>query len=120
MWKGRQARAVGLVVFTGLVVTWVRQGLEHHWHSFSSWESFFSGWFIHTIGVFMLGGFGAVAIMGTHKFFMGSECKEDIETLMFYVVITVLVGAFAIAIVANAPMDDENTRLMLSPLFGIA
>ena len=42
---------------------------------------------------------------------------DDTEKLVFYVVMTVLVGAFAVAIVANAPIDDEDTRLLLSPLF---
>jgi hypothetical protein len=61
--------------------------------------------------------FAAAAIMGTHKFFIGDAWKDDTEKLVFYVVMTVLVGAFAVAIVANAPIDDEDTRLLLSPLF---
>jgi prolipoprotein diacylglyceryltransferase len=78
---------------------------------------FFISWFIHAIGVSVFSVFAAAAIMGTRKFFVGDEFNDDTETLVFYVVMTVLVGAFAIAIVANAPRDDEDTRLLLSPLF---
>jgi len=35
-----QTKCIALVVFTGLVVSWVRQGLEHHWKWFASWEDF--------------------------------------------------------------------------------
>jgi hypothetical protein len=118
MWKSREARGIGLVVVTGLIVSWVRQGIQHHGHGFASWESFFTSWFIHTIGVSVFSVFAAATIMGTHKFFVGDKHEGDIETLVFYVVMTVLVGAFAIGIVANAPIDDEDTRLLLSPLFG--
>jgi hypothetical protein len=83
---------------------------------FASWESFFTSWFIHTIGVSVFSVFAAATIMGTHKFFVGDKHEGDIETLVFYVVMTVLIGAFAIGVVANAPIDDEDTRLLLSRL----
>jgi prolipoprotein diacylglyceryltransferase len=117
MWQDRKARGIGLVVVTGLIVTFVRQGISHHWHGFASWESFFSSWFIHTIGVSVFSAFAAAAIMGTHKFFRGDEWKDDMEELMFHVVMTVLVGAFAIAVVANAPEVEDDARLLFS-LFG--
>ena len=113
VWKNREARGVGLVVFTGLIVSAVRQGLQHHWHGFGSWEQFFLSWFIHTIAVSVFSVFAAWAIMSTRKFFVGSEWKGDMEELVFYVVITVLVGAFAVAIVANAPPADDDARLLL-------
>jgi hypothetical protein len=116
MWKDRQARAIGLVIVTGLIVSWVRQGLRDHWHGFASWESFFISWFIHAIGVSVFSAFAAAAIMGTHKFFLGEEWKGDVGEVVFYVVMTVLIGAFAIAVVANAPVSDEDARLLLSPL----
>jgi hypothetical protein len=118
VWKDRQLRGVGLVIVTGLIVTWVRQGIQHHWHGFASWESFFISWFIHTIAVSIFSVFAGVAIVGTHKFFLGAGYNDETEKLVFYVVMTVLVGAFAIAIVANAPgVDDDDARLLLS-LFG--
>jgi hypothetical protein len=117
MWKDRQARAIGLVVITGLIVSWVRQGIQHNWHGFGSWESFFVSWFIHTVGVSVFSAFAAAAIMGTHKFFLGDEWKGDVGEVAFYVVMTVLVGAFAIAIVANAREVDDDARLLFS-LFG--
>jgi uncharacterized membrane protein YeaQ/YmgE (transglycosylase-associated protein family) len=118
VWKDRQARGIGLVIVTGLIVSWVRQGLQHHWHAFASWESFLISWFIHAIGVSVFSVFAAAAIMGAHKFFVGDRYENDIETLVFYVVMTVLVGAFAVAIVANAPSAGDNDAKLLSSLFG--
>jgi hypothetical protein len=70
------------------------------------------------LGVSVFSAFAAAAIMGTHKFFLGEEWKGDVGEVAFYVVMTVLVGAFAIAVVANAPgVDDDDARLLLS-LFG--
>jgi hypothetical protein len=117
VWKDREARGIGLVIVTGLIVSWVRQGMQHHWHGFLSWESFFISWFIHTIGVSVFSAFAAAAIMGTHKFFVGAEFKDDVQRVAFYVVMTVLVGALAIAVVANAPEVDDDARLLLT-LFG--
>ena len=115
MWKSIQARSIGLVIVTGLIVSFVRQGIQHHWHGFASWESFFSSWFIHAIAVFVFSMFGAAAIMWTHKFFRGDDWKGDMEDLVFYVVMTTLVGAFAIAVVANASEhDDDDAKLPLS------
>lgn len=113
----RRTKGFGLVVVTALVVTWVRQGVQHHWHGFSSWEGFFISWFIHTIAVSLFSVFAAATLVGTHKFFLGDDYKGDNEDLVFYVVMTVLVGAFAIAVVANAPDVDDDAKLLLS-LFG--
>jgi len=118
VWNSREARSIGLVVVTGLIVSFVRQEIQHHRHGFASWESFFISWFIHTIAVSVFSVFAAAAIMGAHKFFMGDKYENDIERLVFYVVMTVLLGAFAIAIVANAPVYDEDTRLLLTTLVG--
>lgn len=115
MWKDRQARGIGLLIVTGLIVSFVRQGIQHHWHGFASWESFLISWFIHTIGVSVFSAFAAAAIMGTHKFFLGDKWEGDVGDVVFYVVMTVLVGAFAIAVVANAPEVDDDVRLLLSP-----
>ena len=117
MRKERQARGVALLVITGLIVSWVRQGIQHHWHGFASWESFFLSWLIHTIAVGVFSVFAAATIMGTHKFFLGDERKDDVEQVVFYVVMTVLVGAFAVALVANAPQVDDDDARLLSSLF---
>jgi hypothetical protein len=114
VWKDKQARGVALIVITGLIVSWVRQGIQHHWHGFTSWESFFLSWFIHTIGVGIFSAFAAATIMGTHKFFLGDEWKDDIERVVFYEVMTVLVGAFAAALVANAPEPDDDDAMLSS------
>ena len=55
--------------------------------------------------------------MGTYKFFLGDERKDDVEQVVFYVVMTVLVGAFAVALVANAPQVDDDDARLLSSLF---
>ena len=83
MWRSTETRGIGLIIFTGLIVSWVRQGLQHHWHSFASWEQFFISWFIHALGVGILSGFAAAAIIGSHKFFVGTERKDDFENLFF-------------------------------------
>ncbi len=116
-WKDREVRGIGLVVFTGLVVSWVTQELQHNWHSFSSWEAFFFLWVINTLAVGVFGALVAAAIAGTHKFFTGEERKEGMETLVFYVVMTVLLGALAVAAMANAVRsEDDDARLVLSVL----
>ncbi len=116
-WKDREVRGIGLVVFTGLVVSWVTQELQHNWHSFSSWEGFFFLWVINTLAVGVFSALVAAAIAGTHKFFTGEERKEGMETLVFYVVMTVLLGALAVAAMANAVRsEDDDARLVLSVL----
>jgi hypothetical protein len=109
IWKSRQTRGIALVVITGLVVAWARYGLQHHWKSFASWEQFFWYWFIHTIGVGAFTIFAAAAIIATHDFFTGAKWKDDQEVMAFYVVMTVLIGAIFIAVIANrTPSDDED------------
>ncbi|WP_100177262.1 hypothetical protein [Bradyrhizobium nitroreducens] len=78
IWRNRQAKAIGLVVFTGWVVTWVRQGVEHHWHGFSSWESFFLAWFIHAIGVSIFSVFAAASIVGNRLKELKQRASEGI------------------------------------------
>jgi hypothetical protein len=58
--------------------------------------------------------FAAATIMGTHKFFLGDEWKGDNERVLFYVVMTVLVGAFAVTLVANAPEPDDDDAMLSS------
>jgi hypothetical protein len=104
-------------VATGLIVAWLRHGLQHHWRSFASWEQFFGYWFIHTIGVAVFTVFAAAAIIGTHKFFIGAKWKDSDggDVVAFYVVMTVLIGAIFVAVVANSvPSDDDS---FLTPMF---
>ena len=101
-----QTKCIALVVFTGLVVSWVRQGLEHHWKWFASWEDFFLSWFIYTQVVAFLAVFAGVAIIATHRFFVGSEYGDDNDQLIFYVVMTALVSAIFIAIIWHSPLPN--------------
>jgi len=81
--KGRPVRGPGLLVATGLIVSWVRHGLQHHWRGFGSWDSFFSWWFIHTIGVAVFSVFAAATIIGTHKRFLDDDWKGNHEQCCF-------------------------------------
>jgi hypothetical protein len=101
-----EIKRIALVVFTGLVVAWVRQGLEHHWKSFASWEDFFLSWFIYTQVVALLAVFAGGAIIGTHRFFVGSEYGDDYDKLIFYVVMTALISAIFIALIWHSALPD--------------
>jgi hypothetical protein len=52
--------------------------------------------------------------METHTFFLGKKWEGDVGDVAFYVVMTVLIGAFAITVVANASDMDDDARLLLS------
>jgi len=107
-------RQGGLFIFAGLLVSWVRHGLEHHWHAFASWEDFFLSWFIHTIAVAVLGFGVGVAAIGTHKFFVGTKWNENTDEFLFYFLITVVVAALAIAMIAlHGPSDDYDDDALL-------
>ena len=89
-----ETKGVALTVFTGLTVSWLRHGLDTHWKSFASWEQFF------------LSAFVAGAILAGHRFFLGSEFKDSYDRLTFYIVMTLLVSAISVAVIANnAPSD---------------
>ena len=76
--------------------------MEHHWRSFPSWESFFTLWIVHTFGVLLLCGIALAAIIFTHKLFLGYNSKDrDGNELYFYIVMTILVGALSVAILAH-------------------
>jgi hypothetical protein len=112
-WSDYGVRWGGLYVVTGLAVSWVRHGVQYHWRPFSSWEDFFASWFLHCLGVGVLVAAAVIAISWTHKFFLGRnlELKQGDE-LGFYIVMTVLVVALAIALLAKAqPLDDDESSL---------
>jgi hypothetical protein len=112
-WNDYSIRLGALYVFTGLVVSWVRHGIQYHWKAFPSWESFFGAWFIHSVALGLFTMFAAAAIFATQKFFVGSEWKRETEELAFYIVMTVLVGALAVGFMANYQPsgDDEYSSL---------
>jgi len=99
-WKNTKTREYGLIIFTGLVVAWVRHGLHYHWKAWATWEGFFVDWFIHTMGVGLLALVAIAAIIFTHKFFLGYESKEYGRELFFYIVMTILIGALGIAVIS--------------------
>ena len=114
-----ERREFALLVFTGLVVTWVRHGLQHHWKGWDSWGDFFAQWFVHTLGVLMLLLAAGAAIIWSHKFFLGYEKKEYGRELMFYIVMTILVAALCIAFVALKPPSDDYEDSSVFIIFSV-
>ena len=105
--RDSEKREVALVIFTGLVVSYVRHGLQHHWKAWDSWGEFFAEWFVHTMGVALLMGVALAAIIYLHKFFLGYDRKEYGRELTFYILMTVLVAALGIAMVSHWPSSGE-------------
>jgi hypothetical protein len=108
-----ETREGGLWVFTGLVVAYVRHGLQHHWRLWDSIGDFLAAWLIHTFGVGILGAAAAAAIIYSHKFFLGYDKKEYGHELFFYIIMTILVAALGIALVAHWPSSDDFDESVL-------
>jgi hypothetical protein len=70
-------REIALVILTGLVVAWVRHGLQYHWKLWDSWRNFFTSWFVHATAVFLLMVVALWAIIYTHKFFLGRDMEGN-------------------------------------------
>ena len=105
-------RLFGLQIATGLAVTFVRHDLEKHRVAWDSLGDFLITWFIHTIALLVLIAITTVPILRFHKFFVGHELstsKGDVETVGFYVLMTVLVASVCIFFVAHyVPIDDYD------------
>ncbi len=109
-----ETREVGLWVFTGLVVAYVRHGLQHHWRLWDSIGDFLAAWFIHSMGVAVLGAVALAAIIYSHKFFLGYELKESSRQLTFYILMTILVAALGIAFLAHwHPSGDFDDSFLV-------
>jgi hypothetical protein len=102
-----EKREIALMIFTGLVVAYVRHGLQHHWKPWDSWGDFFGAWFVHTMGVAVLMAIAAAAIIYSHKFFLGYDKESYGRELTFYIVMTILVAAIGIAFIAHSPPRDD-------------
>jgi MFS superfamily sulfate permease-like transporter len=102
-----EKREIALTIFTGLVVAYVRHGLQHHWKAWDSIGDFFAAWFVHTMGVAVLMGVTLAAIIYSHKFFLGYDREHYGREITFYIVVTILVTALGIAFVAHSPPSDE-------------
>jgi hypothetical protein len=102
-----ERKRIILVVLTGLVVSWVRQGLRTHFQKgYPSWEDFFAFWFISTVAVVIASALAAGAIFMAHRFFLDEEYKGDLDKLFFYAVMTILVGAILAIVGATGSPDD--------------
>jgi MFS superfamily sulfate permease-like transporter len=108
VWQDLEKREIALVIFTGLVVAFVRHGLQHHWKAWDSWEDFFIAWFIHTVAVALLVAGSMAAIIFSHKFFLGYNKEDYGRELTFYILMTILVAAVGILFVASAPPSDDD------------
>jgi hypothetical protein len=106
--RKRESRLPGLLIFTGLVVTFVRHALDPHrvhW----DFVQFLSELFVHTVGVAVLSAFAYMAIFMSHEFFLGEELKDlSDKRLWFYIWMTVLVASVCILLVAGYVPSDED------------
>jgi hypothetical protein len=98
-----------LLVVTGFAVSYTRHGLQYQWHAWESIEAFFVGWFVHTAGLLLFLMVAVIAIAKSYEFFLGVKRKsDDFDELVFMVLMTVLVGAIFIFVVAHwVPSDEE-------------
>jgi hypothetical protein len=96
-----------LVVITGLVVYFVREDLHPSPRTvgWASIEHLLTGWFINTMGVFLFSVIAGACIMRFHKFFVGSP-EPDVEEVVYYVVMTVLVAAISIYVLTTVSFDN--------------
>ena len=90
----------GLMVFAGLVVTFVRHIIERsHW----DWSGFFLSWFAHTITVGLLVPFAGAAIFTFYKITLGYdfEAKErKYEEMVFAILMTIIIATVFTLLVA--------------------
>jgi hypothetical protein len=100
----RETKSVGLVVFTGLVVYWVRAGLDKHWKSLT-WSDFFSFWFLDAFTVLVVSGIAVTAIIFTENFFVGRSKDEDYNRVFFYIVMTILIVALFVGFIASGGFE---------------
>lgn len=108
LWEDLEKREIALVIFTGLVVAFVRHGLQHHWKAWDLWEDFFLAWFFHTMAVALLMAASMAAIIFSHKFFLGYNKEDYGRELTFYILMTILVAALGILVVAHWPASDDE------------
>ena len=107
--SAREWRLIGLQIVTGLAVAFVRHELETHqvvWHTF---EQFLVSWILHTVGLTVLVGIAAFAILQFHKFFLGEGAQDNRFTqVWYYILMTVLVASVCIFLAAHyGPIDEE-------------
>src|SRR5579864_7304695 len=81
--KDLEKREIALVIFTGLVVTYVRHGWQHHWKAWDSWGDFFAEWLVNTMEVALLKGPAFAQIKYHPKFFSGYDKKKYEGKLKF-------------------------------------
>jgi hypothetical protein len=68
-----EAKEISLWGVTGLVVAYVRHGLEHQWQWWDSIEQFFVAWIIHTMGLALFVVVAGVSIERFYEFFLGNK-----------------------------------------------
>jgi hypothetical protein len=107
--SARVWRLIGLQIVTGLVVAFVRHELETHQVVWDTFEQFLVSWIIHTVGLTVLGGIAAFAILRFHKFFLGEEPKDNsFQQVWYYILMTALVASLWIFFAAHyGPIDEE-------------
>jgi hypothetical protein len=99
-----------LIPVTGLVVGYVRHGINKQWGAWDSIEQILGYWFIHTIALVLFMVISSAIILQLHEFFLGYKAEgRTEEELPVYVLMTVLIGAVAIFLMSHwVPSDDSD------------
>jgi hypothetical protein len=107
-----RTKQLGLLAVAGLVFAFARRGKQ----LWSSWEQFFTDWFVHTFGLAAFTGLLMFAIISSHRFFLGYEL-EDYQDVTFYVLMTLLFAALGMIALGHwtppSGFDDSLNRLVL-------
>jgi prolipoprotein diacylglyceryltransferase len=97
-----------LIPATGLIVSYVRHGVATGWSSWDSIHQVFVYWLIHTMGLMLFIPIAGGIIFSTQKFFLGYKPqKEHTEEIIFYVMMTILIAAVSIYVVAHWPAGGD-------------
>lgn len=105
-----KARRHALMAIAGLVVAYVRTGLQYKRYGWDSFTGFAASWFVHYIALALLVGASAIVIQRVEGFFFGdnkTRSRVDVDDLLVYVPIVALVAAVAIFVLAHwVPIGD--------------
>jgi hypothetical protein len=109
------AKILGLLIITGLAVTYVRHDLQTHHAAWDSFEQFFSWWFTHTMGIMLFIVIAGVAITMSHEFFLGSKFDDSskfddkFQQLFFYILMAVLVASLSFWLLGHHVFASDDS-----------
>ena len=105
---GFEGRVNILTAVTSLVVAYVRHGLETKWAPWPGFGHFFSSWFVHYIALWLLIVIAGATISGWHKRFLGDRYNIKQLQSQYYIVMTTLIAALTILILAVVPFSSSD------------